>query len=128
MNRLTKVCKNGFVTLDTAAYSIDQSVIDTVIRNSEPIKAAVAKLKQYEDAEQALEESKSNLTPIEEMDLSARTYNCLKRVDIDTLQDLSKRTENDLMKIRNFGVRCLKEVVEKCKLYGVEIIPESEGQ
>lgn len=43
--------------------------------------------------------------PIEDMDLSVRSYNCLKRAKIDTLQDLSKLTADDLKYVRNLGVR-----------------------
>ena len=50
---------------------------------------------------------------IEELDLSVRTYNCLKRARIDTVEQLSQMTDDDLMRIRNFGQRCLAEVREK---------------
>lgn len=50
---------------------------------------------------------------IDELDLSVRTYNCLKRARIDTVEQLSQMTDDDLMRIRNFGQRCLAEVREK---------------
>ncbi len=50
---------------------------------------------------------------IEELNLSARTYNCLKRARIDTVEQLSQMDDKALMKIRNFGQRCLGEVREK---------------
>lgn len=50
---------------------------------------------------------------IEELNLSVRTYNCLKRRKIDTVEQLSIMTDDDLMCIRNFGQRCLAEVREK---------------
>lgn len=49
-------------------------------------------------------------TPIEELDLSVRAYNCLKRAGIDTLSQLIRLEEKDLLKIRNLGKKCLKEV------------------
>lgn len=50
---------------------------------------------------------------IDELDLSVRTYNCLKRANIDTVEQLSQMTDDDLMRVRNFGQRCLTEVREK---------------
>lgn len=52
MSRLTKVYGNGNVTLDAGLYGIDQTALDIATRNSKPITAAVAKLKEYEDAEE----------------------------------------------------------------------------
>lgn len=52
-------------------------------------------------------------TTIEELDLSVRSYNCLKRAGINTVQDLTKRSENDMMKVRNLGRKSLEEVIVK---------------
>lgn len=51
--------------------------------------------------------------PIEEMEFSVRTFNCLKKENIDTVGELVTRTEEDLLNIRNFGKRSLEEVIEK---------------
>jgi DNA-directed RNA polymerase subunit alpha len=50
---------------------------------------------------------------IEEMDLSVRSYNCLKRANIHTVEDLTKKTEDDMLKVRNLGKKSLDEVVAK---------------
>ena len=50
---------------------------------------------------------------IEELDLSVRSYNCLKRAGINTVEDLTKRTEEDMVKVRNLGRKSLEEVIEK---------------
>ena len=50
---------------------------------------------------------------IEELDLSIRSFNCLKRANIDTVEDLIERTEDDMMKIRNLGRKSLEEVIQK---------------
>lgn len=52
-------------------------------------------------------------TTIEELDLSVRSYNCLKRAGINTVQDLTTRSESDMMKVRNLGRKSLKEVIAK---------------
>jgi DNA-directed RNA polymerase subunit alpha len=51
--------------------------------------------------------------PIEELDLSVRSYNCLRRAGIDTVAELCSRTEDEMMKVRNLGRKSLEEVVEK---------------
>ncbi len=50
---------------------------------------------------------------IEELDLSVRSYNCLKRAGINTVQELTHKTEEDMMKVRNLGRKSLEEVQEK---------------
>ena len=52
-------------------------------------------------------------TTIEELDLSVRSYNCLKRAGINTVQDLTTRSESDMMKVRNLGRKSLEEVMSK---------------
>ena len=52
-------------------------------------------------------------TTIEELDLSVRSYNCLKRAGINTVQDLTTRSESDMMKVRNLGRKSLEEVIAK---------------
>ena len=56
---------------------------------------------------------------IEELDLSVRSYNCLKRAGIETVKDLTERTENDMMKVRNLGQKSLEEIKEKLADLGV---------
>ena len=63
-------------------------------------------------------------TAIEELDLSVRAYNCLKRAGIHTLQDITAMTEDEMMKIRNLGKKSLKEVLEKVKDMGLKFRDE----
>ena len=60
-------------------------------------------------------------TTIEELDLSVRSYNCLKRAGINTVQDLINRSENDMMKVRNLGRKSLEEVVAKLDSMGLAL-------
>ena len=55
---------------------------------------------------------------IDELEFSVRAYNCLKRANINTLQDLTQKSENEMMKIRNLGKKSLKEVIDKVKEIG----------
>jgi DNA-directed RNA polymerase subunit alpha len=50
---------------------------------------------------------------IEELDLSVRSYNCLKRAGINTVQELTERSMDDMMKVRNLGKKSLEEVEQK---------------
>lgn len=58
-------------------------------------------------------------TSIEELELSVRSFNCLKRAGISTVEDLTNRSENDMMKVRNLGKKSLKEVKEKLMAFGL---------
>ena len=58
---------------------------------------------------------------IEEMDLSVRSYNCLKRANIHTVEDLTKKTEDDMLKVRNLGRKSLDEVIQKLNSYGLSL-------
>lgn len=63
---------------------------------------------------------------IEELDLSVRSYNCLKRAGINTVEDLTNRTEGDMMKVRNLGRKSLEEVLNKLKVLGLSLAPSEE--
>ena len=52
---------------------------------------------------------------IEELDLSVRSYNCLKRAGINTVEELANKSEDDMMKVRNLGKKSLEEVIQKLK-------------
>jgi len=60
---------------------------------------------------------------IEELDLSVRSYNCLKRAGIQTVQELASKTEDDMIKVRNLGKKSLKEVKEKLLELGLGFKP-----
>lgn len=59
-------------------------------------------------------------TSIDDLDFSVRAYNCLKRANINTLGDLTEKTELEMMKIRNLGKKSLKEVIDKIKDMGLK--------
>jgi len=72
--------------------------------------------------ERKSEESTRNLEkPIEDLDLSVRSYNCLKRAGIHTLGELIDKTEEDMMKVRNLGKKSLKEVKQKLEELGLAL-------
>ena len=63
---------------------------------------------------------------IEELDLSVRSYNCLKRAGINTVQELTERSMEDMMKVRNLGKKSLEEVEQKLTALGLNLKPEDE--
>ena len=63
---------------------------------------------------------------IEELDLSVRSYNCLKRAGINTVEDLTNRTEDDMMKVRNLGRKSLEEVIQKLHAFGMDLSSEED--
>ena len=63
---------------------------------------------------------------IEELDLSVRSFNCLKRAGIDTVEDLTSSTEADMIKVRNLGKKSLEEVIQKLQSLGLSLKKEEE--
>ena len=63
---------------------------------------------------------------IEELDLSVRSFNCLKRAQINTVEDLIKKSEDDMMKVRNLGRKSLEEVIHKLDSLGFGLRKEEE--
>ena len=63
---------------------------------------------------------------IEELELSVRSYNCLKRAGIATVEDLANKTEADMMKVRNLGKKSFDEVTNKLHSLGLDFVKEDE--
>lgn len=63
---------------------------------------------------------------IEDLDMSVRSFNCLKRAGIDTVEDLTKRTESEMIKVRNLGKKSLEEVISKLASLGLTLKPEDD--
>lgn len=63
---------------------------------------------------------------IEDMDLSVRSYNCLKRANINTISDLTKKSKDDMLKVRNLGLKSLEEVIKKLESLGLGLRNDEE--
>ncbi len=63
---------------------------------------------------------------IEELDLSVRSFNCLKRAGINTVEDLINKSEEEMMKVRNLGKKSLEEVIAKLKSLGFDLTKDEE--
>ena len=86
----------------------------------EAIKAFAMIEKEDNEKEKVLEMS------IDELELSVRSYNCLKRAGINTVEELCNKTSDDMMKVRNLGRKSLEEVLAKLKELGLQLQPAEE--
>ncbi len=77
------------------------------------------------EREETIKEKVLEMT-IEELDMSVRSFNCLKRAGIDTVEDLTNRTEEDMIKVRNLGKKSLEEVINKLHSFGLELRKEED--
>ncbi len=77
------------------------------------------------DREEVVKEKALEMT-IEELDMSVRAFNCLKRAGINTVEDLINRSEEDMIKVRNLGKKSLEEVIQKLQSLGFELKKDDE--
>ena len=98
------------------AAKIMQDHISLFVNLSETIRSMDILVKTEDDKQQQILKM-----AIEEMDLSVRSYNCLKRANIHTVEDLTKKTEDDMLKVRNLGRKSLEEVIQKLESYGLAL-------
>ena len=98
------------------AAKIMQDHINLFVNLSETIKGMDILVKTEDDKQQQILKM-----AIEEMELSVRSYNCLKRANIHTVEDLTKKTEDDMLKVRNLGRKSLDEVIKNLDSYGLAL-------
>ena len=99
------------------AAKIMQDHIGLFVNLSETIKGMDILVKTEDDKQQQILKM-----AIEELEnLSIRSYNCLKRANIHTIEDLTKKTEDDMLKVRNLGRKSLEEVIQKLESYGLAL-------
>ena len=118
------VWTNGVVTAEEAVSLSAKILI-------EHFNLFVGLSKMAEDTNVMVEKQDKNTVnnldvTIDELELSVRSYNCLKRAGINTVQDLTSRTEDDMMKVRNLGRKSLDEVIEKLHSMGLDLSPSEE--
>ena len=82
-----------------------------------------AKTAEVMSEEKSDEKEKVLEMSIDELELSVRSFNCLKRAGINTVEELTSKTSDDMMKVRNLGRKSLEEVLEKLKELGLSLRP-----
>ena len=115
---------NGTLDADEAvslAAKVLSEHLSLFIDLSESAKTAEVMIeKEDNEKEKVLEMN------IDELELSVRSYNCLKRAGINTVEELCNRTSDDMMKVRNLGRKSLEEVLGKLKELGLQLNPSEE--
>lgn len=119
------VYTNGTLVPDEAvslAAKVLSEHLSLFIDLSENAKTAEVMVEKEDDEkEKVLEVS------IDELELSVRSYNCLKRAGINTVEELTNKTSEDMMKVRNLGRKSLEEVLAKLKELGLQLNPSDEA-
>ena len=103
-----------------AAKIINEHLMQFIDLSEEAKNADILIEKEIGQKEKVLEMS------IDELELSVRSYNCLKRAGINTVEELTNKTPEDMMKVRNLGRKSLEEVLAKLKELGLQLNPSDE--
>ena len=90
------------------------------------ISGTPVQVKQEIVEEVVAEETVAPTLSIEDLELSVRAYNCLKRASINSMSELLKKSEHDLLNIKNFGKKSSDEVIEKLHQMGLDLQPSPE--
>lgn len=115
---------NGTLDADEAvslAAKVLSEHLSLFIDLSESAKTAEVMIEKEDDEKEKVLEMN-----IDELELSVRSYNCLKRAGINTVEELCNRTSEDMMKVRNLGRKSLEEVLAKLKELGLQLNPSEE--
>ncbi len=125
LDKLTlDVYTNGTLAPDEAvslAAKVLSEHLSLFIDLSENARTAEVMVEKEDDEkEKVLEMS------IDELELSVRSYNCLKRAGINTVEELTNKTSEDMMKVRNLGRKSLEEVLAKLKELGLQLNPSED--
>ena len=105
-----------FVQIASIAGNGSHKELDETISSSSAI---------IEEDEVAVSENEPSIT-IDELELSVRAYNCLKRASINSMAELLKKSEHDLLNIKNFGKKSSDEVIERLHHFGLDLAPNPE--
>ena len=112
-----EVWTNGSITPQEAVAMSAKILIDHFAKFENLVD--ITRDINIEKDEEVPQESEYENFPIEELDLSVRSYNCLKRAGIATVLELTDKTEEDMMKVKNLGKKSLKEIKEKLIAIGL---------
>ncbi|MDR1665352.1 MAG: DNA-directed RNA polymerase subunit alpha [Clostridiales bacterium] len=119
-----EVWTNGTVTPDDAV-SLGAKILTEHLNLFVDLSDNARKAEIMIEKEEGMKEKVLEMS-IEELDLSVRSYNCLKRAGINSVEDLANKTEEDMMKVRNLGRKSLEEVLAKMADLGLALTPAEE--
>ena len=119
-----EVQTNGTITAKEA-ISLGAKILNDHLELFVNLSEEAKKTEIMVEREETIKEKVLEMT-IEELDMSVRSFNCLKRAGIDTVEDLTNRTEEEMIKVRNLGKKSLEEVIFKLHSLGLDLKKEEE--
>ncbi len=122
-----EIWSNGSIDVTTALSQSAQILIDHFMQIA-AITGQPVVVNQPTQVVEEVEEEEEPITTItiEELELSVRAYNCLKRASINSMAELLKKSEHDLLNIKNFGKKSSDEVIERLHHFGLDLAPNPE--
>ncbi len=125
LDKLTvEVLTNGTITAKEA-ISLGAKILNDHLNLFVNLTDTARETETMVESKENIKEKVLEMT-IEELDMSVRSFNCLKRAGIDTVEDLINRTEGDMIKVRNLGKKSLEEVIQKLHSLGLDLKKEEE--
>ncbi len=125
---ILEIWSNGSIDVNNALSKSAEILIDHFAQIAAITGTPIKTREQMSSV--AIEEVEKEEVPafsIEDMELSVRAYNCLKRASINSMGELLKKSEHDLLNIKNFGKKSSDEVIEKLHELGLDLQPNPEG-
>ena len=119
-----EVLTNGTISAKEAV-SLGAKILNEHLNLFVDLSDEAKKAEIMVEREETIKEKVLEMT-IEELDMSVRSFNCLKRAGIDTVANLTNRTEEDMIKVRNLGKKSLEEVIQKLHSLGLDLRREEE--
>ena len=119
-----EVLTNGTISAKEAV-SLGAKILNEHLNLFVDLSAEAKNTEIMVEREETIKEKVLEMT-IEELDMSVRSFNCLKRAGIDTVEDLTNRTEEEMIKVRNLGKKSLEEVIFKLHSLGLDLKKEDE--
>ena len=125
LDKLTiEVLTNGTITANEAV-SFGAKILNEHLNLFVDLSDEAKNVEIMVEREETKKEKVLEMT-IEDLDMSVRSFNCLKRAGIDTVEDLTNRTEEDMIKVRNLGKKSLEEVIQKLHSLGLDLRKEED--
>ena len=124
-----EIWSNGTVDVTTALSYAAELLIEHFVQiagiSGKTIQREVEEVAVAKDETVEASADEPSIT-IDELELSVRAYNCLKRASINSMSELLKKSEHDLLNIKNFGKKSSDEVIERLHHFGLDLAPNPE--
>ena len=118
----------AYALTQAANLLIEHFVQIASITGNVPVAEKYIETAVVDDELVADEPEETTSITIEDLELSVRAYNCLKRANINSMSELLKKSEDDLLNIKNFGKKSSDEVIERLRHFGLDLVPSPESE